>query len=250
LFPTRDLAAREVAAEVAKLIRSRFDQRRMVVLGLATGSTPIPLYAELVRLHREEKLSFANVITFNLDEYFPMPAENPHSYHRFMRTHLFDHVDLAPENTNLPDGSVPHSHWKDHCAEYERRIQNAGGIDLQILGIGRTGHIGFNEPGSSSRSRTRLVELDSLTIEDAAPTFGGEDGVPRRALTMGIGTILEARRILLIAWGAGKAAILREALEGEICDHVPASLLREHGNVTFVLDHAAAGIVATEQRKD
>ncbi|HET7535932.1 MAG TPA: glucosamine-6-phosphate deaminase [Candidatus Didemnitutus sp.] len=240
VFGSSSDASRAVAQEVAELIRARQREGRTAVLGLATGSTPIALYAELVRLHREEKLSFANVVTFNLDEYFPLPPEHPQSYRHFMRTHLFDHIDIPVENTHVPSGSVPPAEVDAHCRAYEERIKAAGGIDFQILGIGRTGHIGFNEPGSPRRSRTRLVALDPVTRRDASGDFGGEEHTPRYAVTMGVGSILDARRIVLLAWGQHKADIVRAALEGEVSTQITASFLQEHDNALFVLDHAAA----------
>lgn len=234
-------ASRAVAREVAELIRARQREGRMAVLGLATGSTPVSFYAEFVRLHREEKLSFANVITFNLDEYRGPAPDHPQSYHYFMRVHLFDHIDIPAAQIHLPDGSVPNAAVDAHCRAYEEKIRAAGGIDFQILGIGRTGHIGFNEPGSARRSRTRLVTLDPLTRRDAAGDFGGEEHTPRYAITMGVRTILEARRIVLMAWGQHKAGIVRTGIEGEITPQVTASFLQEHDQVHFVLDQAAAG---------
>ncbi len=234
-------AARAVAAEIAALIRQRQAEKRPVVLGLATGSTPISLYAELVRLHREEGLSFRNVTTFNLDEYYPLAPDHPQSYRRFMRMHLFDHVDLDPARTHLPSGLVPKAEVDAHCAAYEAMIAAAGGIDFQILGIGRTGHIGFNEPGSARHSLTRLVTLDPLTRRDAAGDFGGDAATPRHALTMGVRSILNARRVVLMAWGQHKADIVRAAVEGEVNTHVTASFLQEHPAALFVLDAAAAG---------
>ncbi len=241
VFASSAEASRAVAREVAELIRLRQAERRTAVLGLATGSTPIAFYTELVRLHREEKLSFANVITFNLDEYYPLPPDHPQSYRHFMQTHLFDHVDIVPKNTHLPSGSVAQAEIDAHCREYEDKIRAAGGIDFQILGIGRTGHIGFNEPGSPSHSRTRLVTLDPLTRRDAAGDFGGEEHTPRYALTMGVRTILEARRIVLMAWGQHKAGIVRQAVEHEVTAQVTASFLQQHEQALFILDHAAAG---------
>ncbi len=234
-------ASRAVAGEIAALIRSRAREGRACVLGLATGSTPVSLYAELVRLHREEKLSFANVTTFNLDEYYPLPPDQPQSYRRFMNTHLFDRVDIDPARTHLPSGTVPKPEVDAHCAAYEEAIRAAGGIDLQILGIGRTGHIGFNEPGSPRHSLTRLVTLDPLTRRDAAADFGGDAATPRHALTMGVRSILNARRVILLAWGQHKADIVRLAIEGEVSSHVTASFLQEHASALYVLDAAAAG---------
>jgi glucosamine-6-phosphate deaminase len=240
VFESSSEGSRAVAAEIAALIRVRRAASRNVVLGLATGSTPLGLYAELVRLHREEGLSFSNVVTFNLDEYYALSAEHARSYRRFMQNHLFDHVDIIPANTHVPSGTVAMGEVEAHCAEYERRIQEAGGIDYQILGIGRTGHIGFNEPGSARRSRTRRVSLDPLTRRDASSDFGGDDQTPRYAITMGVKTILDARKIVLMAWGQHKADIVREAVEGPVTSQVTASFLQEHDQVRFVVDRAAA----------
>lgn len=234
-------ASQAVAHEIAHLIRSRQQEGRAAVLGLATGSTPVGLYAELVRMHREEGLSFAHVITFNLDEYWPLPPDHAQSYHRFMRTHLFDHIDIDPRNVHIPSGTVSQAQAEAHCREYEEKIRAAGGIDFQILGIGRTGHIGFNEPGSPRRSPTRMVALDPLTRRDAAGDFGGEERTPRYAITMGVRTILEARTVVLMAWGQHKAQVVREAVEGEVSAQVTASFLQDHDNALFVLDEAAAG---------
>jgi len=240
VFPSSVEASRAVAGEMAALIRARQVEGRSVVLGLATGSTPVGFYAELVRLHRAEGLSFRNVVTFNLDEYHPLPPEHPQSYHQFMRAHLFDQVDVPAGNIHLPDGAVPLAGVDAHCRAYEDKIRAAGGIDFQILGIGRTGHIGFNEPGSPRRSRTRLVGLDPVTRRDAAGDFGGEEHTPRHAISMGVGTILDARRVVLMAWGQHKADIVRAAVEDEPVARVTASFLQEHDNALFVLDRAAA----------
>jgi len=234
-------ASRAVAREMADVIRSRPLGQRPVVLGLATGSTPLGVYAELVRLHREEQLSFANVVTFNLDEYYPLPPGHAQSYHHFMQVHLFDHLDLPAANIHVPDGTVAMAGVDAYCRGYEEQIRAAGGIDFQILGIGRTGHIGFNEPGSPAGSRTRLVALDPLTRRDAAGDFGGEEQTPRYALSMGVRTIMEARRVVLMAWGQHKAGIARAAIEGGVTAQVTASFLQEHENTLFVLDQAAAG---------
>ena len=234
-------ASRTVAAEAAELIRQRQKEKRPAVLGFATGSTPVSFYAELVRLHREEGLSFRNVVTFNVDEYYPIEPSHLQSYHHFMREHLFAHVDLPAGQAHLPDGTVPKAGVDAHCAAYEEKIRAAGGIDFQILGIGRTGHIGFNEPGSPPRSLTRLVTLDPLTRRDAAGDFGGDENTPHFALTMGVRSILAARRIVLMAWGQHKAEIVRTAIEGPVSPLVAASFLQEHDNAVFVLDQAAAG---------
>jgi glucosamine-6-phosphate deaminase len=233
-------ASRAVAHEIAGLMRTRGDSGRPVVLGLATGSTPQGVYEELVRLHQHEHLSFCNVVTFNLDEYWPMEPQSLQSYRRFMREHLFDHIDIDPANTHVPDGTCARDDVNAWCARYEQRIADAGGIDLQLLGVGRTGHIGFNEPGSPRDSRTRLVTLDRVTRMDAAGDFFGERHVPRKALTMGVGTILSARRVLLLAFGEHKAGIIKRAAEGDITPTVAASFLQQHPAARLVLDHAAA----------
>lgn len=240
VFASSAAANRAVAAEIASLIRTRAAAGRKAVLGLATGSTPVGVYDELVRLHKEEGLSFRNVVTFNLDEYWPMKRDELQSYHRFMREHLFDHVDIASENWNVPDGERPLADVDRFCQEYEKKIADSGGIDIQLLGIGRTGHIGFNEPGSARDSRTRLIWLDHVTRMDASSDFFGEWNVPRRAVTMGVGTILSARRILLLAFGEHKAKIVRRAVEGEISQNVSASFLQQHPSAHVVLDPAAA----------
>ena len=241
VFASSAEASQSVAREIAALIRDRQKAKRTAVLGLATGSTPLALYAELVRIHREEVLSFSNVVTFNLDEYYPIAPSSPRSYRHYMQAHLFDHVDIPPTSINLPDGTAPSASLDAHCRDYEERIQAAGGIDFQVLGIGRTGHIGFNEPGSPRRSRTRLVTLDSLTRRDAAGDFGGEEHTPKYAITIGVRTILEARRIVLLAWGQHKAEIVRAAAEGPVTPQVTASFLQEHDQTQFVIDRAAAG---------
>lgn len=229
-----------VAQQIAALIRGRAAEGRPCVLGLATGSTPTGVYGELVRLHQQEGLSFRNVVTFNLDEYFPMSPQELQSYVRFMREHLFDHIDIRPENAHVPDGTLAIENVADYCRRYEGLIQDAGGIDLQLLGIGRTGHIGFNEPGSGRTSRTRLITLDRVTRRDAASDFFGEENVPKRAITMGVGTILDARQVVLMAFGEGKCRIVAQAVEGEVSTIVAASFLQQHPNAQFVLDEAAA----------
>ncbi|MGN6637385.1 MAG: glucosamine-6-phosphate deaminase, partial [Mucilaginibacter sp.] len=210
------------------------------VLGLATGVTPIGVYAELVRLHNEEGLSFKNVITFNLDEYYPMRPNAAQSYVTFMNENLFDHVDIDRANVHIPNGTLKQDDIAAFCLNYERQINALGGIDLQVLGIGRTGHIGFNEPGSAPNSGTRLVTLDDLTRSDASRDFGGKSNVPTKAITMGIGTIFKAREIILMAWSAKKAPIIKKAVEGEISGDVPATYLQLSDHVEFVLDQDAA----------
>ncbi|MGH7637084.1 MAG: 6-phosphogluconolactonase, partial [Gemmatimonadaceae bacterium] len=196
-----------VADRIAAVIHERNAAGKTAVLGLATGSTPIGVYRELVRKHKEEGLSFKHVVTFNLDEYWPMPKDSIHSYHRFMWENLFSQVDIDPANVHIPDGTVSREHVETYGDTYERAIREAGGIDFQILGIGKTGHIGFNEPGSGADSRTRLITLDTVTRRDAAADFFGEDYVPREAITMGVATIMDAREIAILATGEHKASI-------------------------------------------
>lgn len=248
LFPTAAAAARYVAREIDKLIRARNAAGKSTVLGLATGSTPVGLYRELIRLHQEEGLDFSRVITFNLDEYYPMPKEDPHSYFRWMHETFFNHVNIPWENIHIPDGMLAQEEIDAFCADYERKIKAAGGIDIQILGIGRTGHIGFNEPGSPRNSRTRLVTLDSITRRDAAPGFFGEENVPHHAITMGVATILEARRIFLMAFGEHKASIVYKAVEQPPTEAISASFLQEHPDATVVLDPAAAAELTAIKR--
>ena len=233
-------ASRHVARSIALAIRQRQQEGENIVLGLATGSTPIKVYEELVRMHKEEGLSFQNVVTFNLDEYYPMSREAQQSYWRFMHEYLFDHVDINPENIHIPDGTISMEKVAEYCERYEKLIDLAGGIDIQLLGIGRTGHIGFNEPGAWETSLTRMVRLDHLTRHDAMKDFQGEDDVPYRAITMGVGSIFKARTVYLMAWGQHKASIIQQAIEGEISNSVPASFLQKHPNVKVVLDKSAA----------
>lgn len=236
-----------IAREIADLIRSKNQQGKSCVLGLATGSSPIGVYTELIRLHKEEGLSFKKVITFNLDEYYPMAPDELQSYVKFMNEYLFDHIDIPKENIHIPDGTLAKEEVSAFCEAYERKIEALGGLDFQLLGIGRTGHVGFNEPGSSMYSATRMINLDHITRIDAASDFFGEEHVPRKAVTMGIGTIMKAARIILMAWGEGKAIIVKQAVEGEITDLVPATFLQTHPNTTFVLDKAAAAELTREK---
>jgi glucosamine-6-phosphate deaminase len=235
-----DDIARLVASRIQTLIREKQAGGEQAVLGLATGSTPIGVYRELIRLHQEEGLSFEGVVTFNLDEYYPMRPDSIHSYHRFMWENFFDHVDIAKENVHIPRGDIASEDVELECLRYEEAIRQAGGIDLQLLGIGKTGHIGFNEPGSGMESRTRLVHLDNVTRRDAAADFFGEEYVPREALTMGVATILDAREIVILATGEHKAGIVRRAVEGEVDVEVAATFLQQHANTTFYCDRAAA----------
>jgi len=240
ILEDHEAIASEVAGRIAALIRARAEQGRAAVLGLATGSTPVGIYRELIRMHREEGLDFSNVVTFNLDEYVPMEPDSVHSYHRFMRENLFDHVNVPGESIHVPRGDLPREDIDDHCRAYEEAIRLAGGIDFQLLGIGRSGHVGFNEPGSGRGSRTRLIYLDTVTRADAASDFFGEENVPPEAVTMGVATILAAREIVLIATGEHKAQVVRRAVEGEVHADVAATYLQEHPHASVVLDPAAA----------
>jgi glucosamine-6-phosphate deaminase len=240
VYPDQDIASEKVAQRIANLIVNKQQKGEMAILGLATGATPIGLYAELVRKHKEEGLSFKNVITFNLDEYYPMDPTAKQSYVTFMDENLFNHIDINRDNIHIPDGTLEKEEIADYCLAYEHKIGELGGLDLQILGIGRTGHIGFNEPGSAPNSGTRLVTLDDLTRRDASRDFGGKQNVPTKAITMGIGTIFKAREIILMAWSPNKASIIKKAVEGEMSGEVPATYLQLSDNVEFVLDEDAA----------
>jgi glucosamine-6-phosphate deaminase len=240
IYPDLNNGSAYAAKIIADLIREKQQKKEKIVLGLATGSTPKTLYAELVRMHREEKLSFKNVITFNLDEYYPIANTALQSYNRFMHSQLFDQIDINPKNIHIPNGTIKKEDLKEYCRQYEKMIEDAGGIDLQVLGIGNNGHIGFNEPGSSLYSHTRLITLDNSTRIANAYEFANISEVPRLAITMGIGTILKAKKILLMAWGSAKAQVVKKAVEEEETDQVPASLLQDHADVTFIVDKAAA----------
>ncbi|MCD6392112.1 MAG: glucosamine-6-phosphate deaminase [Planctomycetes bacterium] len=241
IFEDDKQACRAVGAVIAQLVEANNAMGKSTVLGLATGHTPVNVYAELIRRHRDERLDMSRVITFNLDEYYPIEPSVLQSYHTWMHENLFKHVNIRNENIHIPRGDLREDEVESFCAEYERQIAAAGGIDLQILGIGRSGHIGFNEPGSSRDSRTRLVRLDTITRKDAASDFFGEKYVPHGAITMGIATILSARRICLLAFGEQKSRILQLAVEGELDEHVAASFLQEHHDCTYSIDVAAAG---------
>lgn len=230
--------AEEVGREAARIVANAVRRNPALRLGLATGKTMIGMYQELVRFHREEHLDLSGVLTFNLDEYLGLSPDHPQSFRHFMQTHFFDHVNVAPENIHIPDGSVK-GNYQEYCRGYEASIQEAGGIDMQILGIGRNGHIGFNEPTSSLGSRTRLKVLSSETIDDNRKFFGAGEQVPQCAITMGIGTILQASRILLLASGSSKASSIASAIEGPLTASVTASALQLHDDVTFIVDREA-----------
>lgn len=244
IYEDAKIGSHYVAHQIADLIRDKAQKGEMAVLGLATGSTPTRVYEELVRLHRDEGLSFKNVVTFNLDEYYPIEPTSLQSYVRFMKEYLFNHIDILPENIHIPDGTLPRDKVYEFCTDYDASIKAAGGLDIQVLGIGRTGHIGFNEPGSKINSPTRLITLDHLTRMDASSDFFGEENVPRKAITMGVGSIMQARRIFLMAWGEGKSFVVKETIEGEITESVPATFLQQHPNTEIILDAAAAALLS------
>ncbi len=227
-----------ISREAARLVANRLRKKPNLVLGLATGSTPLGLYGELIRMHRQEGLDFSKVTTFNLDEYVGLNPDHPQSYHYFMRENLFSRINLDPRFVHLPDGMA--MDIDQHCHWYEEQIRAAGGIDLQVLGIGANGHIAFNEPGSSLGSRTRVKTLTGTTREANARFFASEDEVPRYALTMGVGTIMEARELLLVASGEGKADAIAASVEGPITAMVPASIVQMHARAFLVIDRAAA----------
>ncbi len=239
IYPTAVDGSVYAAQQMASLIKQKASKGEMVVLGMATGSTPIKMYAELVRMHREEGLSFKNVITFNLDEYYPIDKDAYQSYWSFMHRNLFNHIDIDPKNIHLPNGNAPKAEMKNYCASYEQAIEAAGGIDLQILGIGQNGHIGFNEPGSSILSKTRLVNLENSTRLANSYEFETITKVPRLAVTMGISSILKAKKIILLAWG-NKASIVAKSVEGNVTESIPASILQQHNDCTFIIDQAAS----------
>lgn len=240
IFSSSEEASVFVANEMASLIKIRQLEGKPCVFGLATGSTPTRVYTELVAMHKNEGLSFKGVHTFNLDEYYPMQPDALQSYVRFMNEHLFNHIDIPKENINIPDGTVPKEKVAEFCANYEKKIESLGGIDIQVLGIGRTGHIGFNEPGSSEKSLTRLITLDQVTRIDASSDFFGDENVPRKAITMGVGSILKAKRVLMMAWGEGKAGVIKKAVEGPVTDQIPSSFLQKHTDCLVVVDDAAS----------
>ncbi len=235
ICPTYEEMSVQAAREVARVLNTKPN----AVLGLATGSTPVALYKELVRMHREEGLDFSQVTTFNLDEYVGLRNDHPQSYHYFMRENLFRHINIPPQNVHIPSGTT-----RNHlafCAWYEQRIRDSGGIDLQILGIGADGHIAFNEPGSSLGSRTRIKTLARQTIEDNARFFDKPQDVPIYAITMGVGTVLDARKLLLVANGESKAEAVAAAIEGPVTSMVTASALQLHHDVVIYIDEGAAG---------
>ena len=240
IFESPDSACAQVAAELSQLIRERAILGRRAVIGLIAGKTPTPLYEELIYLYREEGLSFKNVVAFVLSEYVGLTEEEPQSFCSLLQRTFFDHIDIPQANIHFLRGDVTPAMMQEHCQDFETRITEMGGIDLQILGIGRNGHIGFNEPETPIDSRTAKIELADTTREDAIPDFGDIERVPTHGLTMGCGTILEARRIILMAWGTKKARVARRAIRGPVNPRIPASYLINHLSTQAFLDQAAA----------
>ena len=239
-FDNSEIASNLIAREICDLVKSKQEKGKNCVLGFATGSSPTLIYKEIIRIHKEESISFKNVIAFNLDEYYPIKHNDKNSYHHFMNENLFDHIDIPKENINIPSGKVKPNDIEKFCDSYENKIKESGGIDLQVLGIGRTGHIGFNEPGSHFNSKTRLITLDHTTRFDASKTFGGIENVPNTAITMGVRTIFNSKRILVMAWGIHKSLIVKKSVEGDVTSLVPVSYLQKHKNTTLVLDNESA----------
>ena len=240
VFNSAERGAVYVANIIKKEILRKTQLNETVVLGLSTGASPISLYKELIRLHKKEGLSFKNVVTFNLDEYYPMSPDTIQSYARFMDENFFDQIDIDRKNINIPSGTIEMGDIHEYCAAFEKKIDDLGGIDIQILGIGRTGHIGFNEPGSASRSFTRLVTLDKKTRRDASKDFKSIDNVPRKAITMGVGTIFKSKKIFLLAWGEKKSEIIAKSIEGPITPLIPATFLQHHPEAVIVIDEPAS----------
>ncbi|WP_199268599.1 glucosamine-6-phosphate deaminase [Myroides fluvii] len=243
IYSNADDASVYVANKIAQIIKTKQEKGNLAVLGLATGSTPKGVYKELVRLHQSEGLSFQNVVTFNLDEYYPMHPVEDQSYVSFMKHNLFNHIDVPKNQIHIPDGTLELNAIQAYCDLYEKKIADFGGLDMQLLGIGRSGHIGFNEPGSLQGSMTRLVQLDDITRKDAADDFGGAEHVPTQAITMGIQTIVQAKQIFLLALSERKAEIIKKALKGEISPEVPATFLQQLEHVEYVLDQKAAALL-------
>lgn len=243
VYASQEEASQYTANRIAAIVKEKQQKGEKAIMGLATGSTPKGVYQELIRLHKYEGLSFRNMITFNLDEYYPMMPIEEQSYVSFMNQNLFDHIDIEKGNIHIPDGTLSMEAIQDYCELYEQKIADFGGLDIQLLGIGRTGHIGFNEPGSIDSSKTRLVTLNDLTREDASSDFGGKEKVPLQAITMGIKTITDAKEVILLALSKRKAEIIQKAIEGAISADVPATFLQKLQNIEYILDEEAASLL-------
>ena len=236
IFDNSTIASINIAREVCDLIKSKQEKNKNCVIGFATGSSPTRVYQEFIKIHKEESLSFRNVIAFNLDEYYGIMKDDINSYNHFMHENLFDHIDIPKENINIPSGQIGESKINKYCLEYEEKIKKYGGIDIQLLGIGRTGHIGFNEPGSHFNSSTRLITLDHTTRFDASKTFNGIENVPSKAITMGVRTIFNSKRIIVMAWGIHKSLIVQKSVESSVTSLIPSTYLQNHKNTTLILD--------------
>lgn len=247
IYQDAEVASKTVADEIIKQIHLTSKTNKPFVLGLATGSTPIKVYQNLIKAYKIGQVSFKNVHTFNLDEYYPMPSNSIHSYVEFMNKNLFNHIDIPKEHIHIPDGTIAKEDIEEFCHNYELNIEKLGGIDIQLLGVGRTGHIGFNEPGSFANTDTRLVWLDAVTRKDAASSFFSERFVPKQAITMGIRTIMKSKQIFLLAWGEGKANIISSTIEGNVTDQIPATYLQNHENCIFILDQSSASELTIEK---
>lgn len=243
VYDSAVLASKYTAKKIAELILQKQKEGNRAILGLATGNTPKMVYEELIRMHKHEGLSFSNVVSFNLDEYYPISDNDEQSYTYFMNNNLFNHVDIKKENIHIPHTDCTSNQISEYCLDYENKIKSYGGLDLQLLGIGRNGHIGFNEPGSKFDSITRLIDLHPLTREDAIENFGDLNNVPHQAITMGINTIVQAKKILLLALGERKSEIIKKALNGTIATDVPSSILQTLPQVEYILDREAAVLI-------
>ncbi len=236
----------ELSLLAAQLVAQHIKEKPTLTLGLATGSTPIGMYQELVKLFKNQEIDFQHITTFNLDEYVGLVPDHKQSYNFFMQKKFFEHVNINKKNIFIPDGLTQKP--TEYCAQYEQEIKNRDGIDIQILGIGRDGHIGFNEPGSPINSSTRVVNLDQLTIQDNARFFDGNiNAVPKQAITMGIASILAARECVLLASGTAKAKIIERTFTGTISENIPASFLQMHPQCTIIVDQAAASLLKSIQ---
>ncbi|MDM1370293.1 glucosamine-6-phosphate deaminase [Myroides marinus] len=244
VYEHKDAASAYVADRIAKIIKNKQNIGQRAIVGLATGSTPKGVYKELIRLHKDEGLSFKNVVTFNLDEYYPILPVDDQSYVSFMKNNLFNHIDIDHQNVHIPDGTLSLEGIQAYCDLYEQKIVDFGGLDIQLLGIGRTGHIGFNEPGAMLESKTRLVTLNDITREDAKDDFGGKDKVPTQAITMGVQTITQAKEVILMALSQRKAEIIQKALQGDITADIPATFLQRLNHVEYILDSEAASLLS------
>ena len=239
-FESSKEASVHIAREICDLVKTKQEKNKSCVIGFATGSSPLLVYQEIIKIHKTESLSFKNVVAFNLDEYYGIKKDDINSYHHFMNENLFDHIDIPNENIYIPSGEISEREIKKFCSSYEKQIEQYGGIDIQLLGIGRTGHIGFNEPGSHFNSKTRLITLDHTTRFDTSKSFNGIENVPTKAITMGVRTIFNAKRIIIMAWGLHKSLIAKKSAEHDVTSLIPSTYLQNHKNTTLVLDNQSA----------